>query len=714
MRISPAHFGALGWLCLALALALAAPNGCGGTPGSHNASGDEGGSGTLDGSGGGDRSVDANDAGDDGDGDNLVVTDSSPSSANDSSSSGPPCGWGGVPTAGQVVFPGCQGCTFPGCNAMPCAADTPAIKVVYPPDNVLLPPNMNVLSVHWTPSGAPFQRFDVDFNSPPNTDWHILTKCANPTIDSQSGSQSGGCELTVDPVSWSKLVSANRGGDPITVTVRGTTDGVCASTSVNSVHVSIADEDLVGTYYYWKSTTSPNGVGGQIVRKEFGNLTTSEEDVTSAIIPNASCNGCHAVSRDGSRMVVYSDDDDSDDQYSDIGGSLVDLTAAPAIELPGGVTGMRMGGQPPGLSAFHPLASSYLTSNGLPLTLAGTPDGGSTSAGYPSAVAANSFSLWSGQTGAFVGAVAAGPSSVRPAMPDWSADGNMIVYVQPLEIPIWDEDAAAPRRDDDHVFGGSLFTVPYTGNGTFGTPSVFLQSAGENNYYPSYSPDVPMSAVLFNRAPLDPSVATLTGCSGGHCPNDSFANPAARLMLVPNRVGSTPIDLERANGSTLAAPVPLSNSYPRWTPFVQTYRGQKLVWFTFSSTRDYGLRVLNHKAGMYPCYPPDSYELPGAIHGQPFAAGCQQPQLWMAAINLSGAQGGVDPSTPAFWIPYQDSTTHNHMAQWTQQAQLPPPVAGCTCSMVYGPCGTANGGCGCCPGQGLACGGSQKCFVLPP
>jgi len=28
----------------------------------------------------------------------------------------------------------------------------------------------------------------------------------------------------------------------------------------------------------------------------------------------------------------------------------------------------------------------------------------------------------------------------------------------------------------------------------------------------------------------------------------------------------------------------------------------------------------------------------------------------------------MDPSSVAFWIPYQDIATHNHTAQWTQQS----------------------------------------------
>jgi hypothetical protein len=418
-------------------------------------------------------------------------------------------------------------------------------------------------------------------------------------------------------------------------------------------------------------------------------------------------------------MVVYSDDDDSDDEYNDVAGSYLDMTTTPATELQGGVTGIRMGGQPPGFSTIDPTVTSatsassqgyYITSNGFPCT--GTGRCGSSN-GYPSAVATNGWSIWNGTTAAFVGGATIGASNTRPTMPDWSPDGMSIVYVVPAGEITWD---TGRRQDDDHIYGGSLWTVPYSGNGTFGNPSVFLQSNGENNYYPSYSPDVPMSFIIFNRVD---SMGQNANCGNGFCPDDSFSNPAARLLLVNAKANSTPIDLEIANGSPASNKVPLSNSYPRWAPFVQTYKGNKLLWFTFSSTRDYGVRVLNHKSGMYQCYPADAAETPGASHGMGFDPLCQEPQLWMAPIYFSEAQSNKDPSGPAFWIPYQDITTHNHTAQWTQQHVAPPPPPGnpppqCSCqSSTYGPCGAANGGCGCCAGTGLVCTGSNTCFAPP-
>jgi hypothetical protein len=260
---------------------------------------------------------------------------------------------------------------------------------------------------------------------------------------------------------------------------------------------------------------------------------------------------------------------------------------------------------------------------------------------------------------------------------------------------------AGPRNDDTHVFGGSIYTATYDQpSGMFGMPTAVITSQGENNYYPGYSPDGQF--IVYNRVEMQPggTTCTMTG-NFGLCANDSFSNPKARVWVLSTKAGATPIDAEKANGSPKSAPVDVSNSWPRWTPFVQMYKGSPLLWVTFSSTRDYGLRVLNHKPMFAQCYPADSLQDPGGMHRGVFPPNCQSPQIWMAAINLATAEvsGGGDPSFPAFWLPYQDITKHNHTAQWTQT------VAGMTPPSDMGPCiatgqdCTSNPG-GCCNGTG--------------
>jgi hypothetical protein len=105
---------------------------------------------------------------------------------------------------------------------------------------------------------------------------------------------------------------------------------------------------------------------------------------------------------------------------------------------------------------------------------------------------------------------------------------------------------------------------------------------------------------------------------------------------------------------------------------------------------------------------------------------CIQPQLWMAAVALDdlGAGGigtGVDPSWPAFWLPFQATTAHNHVAQWA--ASLPPSMrpdaggvdaAGGDGGMPM--CGGLGAACG--PGAALCCAqyycdGTGHCATIP-
>jgi hypothetical protein len=588
---------------------------------------------------------------------------------------------------GTLNTPDCKGCKFPDKNATSCGSSAPAIQVRYPIDGVLLPPNMNTLSVQWTPFGG-YTTYEVDFTNNV-TDTRIITKCATQTMDtSQPPVQSGGCELALDAGLWAFLSNPNRGNSPVNVTVRGTTDGTCASTSTNSVKMAFAEEDVLGDIYYWKSTVTANGTGGQIWVKSFGD-SNPELQITgpggSVSAVSATCNGCHALSHDGLRMVVYSDDDDSDDEYADLSGSLVDMKAKATLGTMPLLLGI--GGQPAGFSTLSPSHTLYLTSDGT------------------NTAPTNTFALWNGNAGMTVSTINVGGNAAdRPTMPDWSFDGKSVVYVLPNKVASWNG-VPTHHDDDDHEFGGSLYTLPYSGNQMFGTPSVFLASKGENNYYPSYSPDD--NFIVFDRVPKDSSVSAIDGCvTSPHalCPNDSFSNPAARLMLTPV-TAAAPIDLEKANGSPAAAPQPVSNSWPRWSPFVQMYRGNRLLWLAFSSTRDYGVRVRNHLSGMYQCYPADSAQLPGSSHGMAFDPLCQQPKLWMAAINLSETQG-TDPSFPAFYLPFQDIATHNHTPQWTQQVVNPPkkpPPMGCI--MMGGNCATNPSAC-CAPN---VCTGNGTC-----
>ena len=147
-----------------------------------------------------------------------------------------------------------------------------------------------------------------------------------------------------------------------------------------------------------------------------------------------------------------------------------------------------------------------------------------------------------------------------------------------------------------------LTTNPGGGPASGGaTTLVRADGTRNNNYYPSYSPDD--AWVLFNRAA-----------------GNSNHNLDAQLWVVPAGGGS-PTHLARADLADS-----MGNSWPKWAPFVQRFHGEPLMWFTFSSRRDYGLR----------------------LRQQSREPAMRTTQLWMAGLGRSWISRSW-PSMSASW-----------------------------------------------------------------
>ena len=84
------------------------------------------------------------------------------------------------------------------------------------------------------------------------------------------------------------------------------------------------------------------------------------------------------------------------------------------------------------------------------------------------------------------------------------------------------------------------------------------------------------------------------------------------------------------------------------SPFTTTWLDRTVYWVTFSSKRNYGLRLV----------------------------GADRPQLWMVAVAVPNTEDRQalreDPSFAPFWLPFQDPMTSNHIAQWTREVVVPP------------------------------------------
>lgn len=197
--------------------------------------------------------------------------------------------------------------------------------------------------------------------------------------------------------------------------------------------------------------------------------------------------------------------------------------------------------------------------------------------------------------------------------PDLSPDGTQLVYVR----------APAGTTIDWDFTGGQIWTRSYdSATDTFG-PETMLVADGMNNYYPSFSPDGKW--VLFNKA------------------NANAYNDADATVYVIKADGTAPaVPL-----TTLNAGTGLTNSWARWAPFQQTVGTDSIYWITVSSQRNFGTRI-------------DQAARVAAMQSK-------RPQIWMTAFVPAAAEANLDPSQPSFRLPFQNITTNNHIAQWTQK-----------------------------------------------
>jgi hypothetical protein len=122
---------------------------------------------------------------------------------------------------------------------------------------------------------------------------------------------------------------------------------------------------------------------------------------------------------------------------------------------------------------------------------------------------------------------------------------------------------------------------------------------------------------------------------------------ADKLTLADGR--SSIVTSRIANGM-------LMNTFPRSAPFEATQNGHKLFWFTVASQRRPGVRLYTAKTSV--------------VGDEP-----TQVLLWMFALDADQVLAGKDGSYPGFFLPFQDMTTSNHMAAWTQKyvSDTPPP-----------------------------------------
>jgi len=186
---------------------------------------------------------------------------------------------------------------------------------------------------------------------------------------------------------------------------------------------------------------------------------------------------------------------------------------------------------------------------------------------------------------------------------------------------------------------------------------------GKNRYNATFVPD--SSFLLYSES------IRQTGDSDAAV--DAYSDPSAKTWAVTPIAGAQAVSLDRSNAVGVAdtltlvdgrdsslqqklAGGQLMNTFARAAPFASQQDGHKLFWFTASSQR---------RAGVRRYYPtPASSE----IRRPRRFCGCS-PSTRTTCLPARMA------SYPGFFLPFQDMTTSNHMATWTQKyvSDQPPP-----------------------------------------
>lgn len=423
--------------------------------------------------------------------------------------------------------------------------------IAYPPPGALMPPNINVLEFQWTPGEATLFELHLVGET---VDLKIYTKCK---------AVGSGCSFVPDEATMKLLTQSARNGT-VELSMRGSAleGGGVGTTAAQKL--SFSDSDMKGGLYYWAAS-----IGG-IARYDFGLRGQTAENFYGPVRAVAVCVGCHAMSRNGKRIAVG----------MNIPGpaQLRSLETASRNKLFEVGTGLLSGSN---YQAFSPDGQYLVTTEAAGLTVR------------------------DGTSGMIFGN---NPALTNANMPDFSPDGKTVVFARSA---VWCPFGPCTLSTS----GASLFTAEFKGTGGFGPAKSLLAATGENNYYPSFSPDG--RYVAFNRAA-----------------GDSYDAADARVMVIAAS-GGTPIDLTSVNSIA-------GNSWPKWSPFLHRFSSGSIMWLTFSSRRSYG------------------------VHNNTTA------QIWMLPVDVRKLDKGEDSGYPPFWLPFQDLNTGNHIPQWVEQVERAP------------------------------------------
>jgi hypothetical protein len=504
-----------------------------------------------------------------------------------------PDGGTAAPAASADLFgPASQGAATGG----PCLLE-PELGALYP-NNWLRP------RFAWVPANASDNLFELRLH-----------------VDNQSNDlvvYTANTEWTMPADVWSALRTHSQ-DVPMTVSVRsGHFDGttLTGEAAGASGPIGIAPVGAPGTIVYW-AILQQNDAGQQTgVLKGFqvgdegvvGVLAGPQVQLNAAPAGDKACIGCHASTPDGLMVGFgaqwlkpnYSNGLATIGADASPGGVPSFLSAAAATEI-----GKRRG--VPSFSRAHWADGDHIellsdTGNLLRVDLEGA-DGG------VSQVIPRSLG---GDAGDLLGATT----------PTWSHDGNTIVYTSLSPGNITDGRPNNGPMD--------LYSVSYAdGGGGNATPVLGASQAGQNEFYPSFSPDDAL--LVFDRIDGNGNV---------------YNSASDELYVIPAAGTGTPTRLSANNPPACSGKSSpgVTNSWAKWSPTAQRVSAlkQTYYWLVFSSTRP---------------------------HVATAGASTTNPQLFITAVTVDDT--GKLTTYGSLYLWNQPVTDDNHTPAW-DVFQIPP------------------------------------------
>lgn len=393
------------------------------------------------------------------------------------------------------------------------ATEDPALAptVVYPPDNILVPPNLGQFDVHWQTTASNVFRI----------------RMSNEYVDVRrytTGDDPGQPFWTVlQPAQWYPIASSRQQLD-LEVTGMNTADPTRKG-SAASQHVDVTNEDAQGGIYYW-TTSFPQGI--------FRYDVATPEVAPAPYFPagmepggSGNCMGCHALSRDGTKIALTIDSGDGR-------GTVMNVSDQQILVPYDGAT------QPAtywNFASFNADASKMVT------------------------VYQGAMSLRSSTGGTELTPIpnTAGTTATHPEL---SPDSTRLVNVESVS-----------RIYDFEVYDGALVVRSFDdATNTFGPIETLVPAgdAGLQSYYPSFSPDGQW--IVFTR-------------TGG----TSYNSFDAETWVIKADGSAPPVKLSIAGLPTgnltnsWARWVPFSQTFGE--------SDEPMFYLTFSSARPFGVRI---------------------------------------------------------------------------------------------------------------------------